>query len=200
MADPFTGTMAAVSAGTSLLGGITSAFGQSQASSAQAQQFQYKAALARRNAAIAKENSARTLEAGDYNAMREGLTTAFTIAKQKTGQAASGFDVNEGTPADVRASTAKLGLADQDRIRLEAGRKAQGYRQQGDQELADASMYDQAAANARKAGKISVFSTLLGTAGSVAGKWTQASSAFGKTGSGITTYGSDFQPTGYFAT
>ncbi len=177
MADPF--TLAAVSAGASAGGGLLKAFGESQAGDANSQMYNYKAGLARRNATIQRQNSDYALTAGDANAERSGLTTGFTIARQRVGQASNGFDVNTGTNAAVQDSTRDIGVIDQNTIRTNAGRQALSFRNQADAADAEAQMDTIAASNAKKAGGISALATLIGTAGSVASKWTQASQVFG---------------------
>jgi hypothetical protein len=134
--------------------------------------------MARRNAQINLQNSDYALTAGDLNAERSGLTTGFTIGKQRVAQAANGFDVNTGSDAAVQDSTRDIGVIDQNTIRTDAGRQALSFRNVAAGETAEASQDEIAAANARKAGGINALATLIGTAGSVASKWTQASKVF----------------------
>lgn len=200
MADPFTlsGALALAGAGASAGGGILSAFGQSEKGEADAKMYSYRAGVAKMNATINRQNSDYALDAGDVNAKRSGLTTGFAIAKQKVAQAANGFDVNSGTNVDVRESTHDLGLIDQTTIRTEAGRKALGFRNAAAGEDAEASASLIAGENARRSGKIAALGTLIGTAGSVASKWTQASQVWGgASGAGITTYGSNQEVTSW---
>lgn len=198
--DPFSGTaaIAAIGAGASAGGGILSAFGQSEKGEADAKMYAYRAGVAKMNATINRQNSDYALEAGEANAKRSGLTTGFTIAKQKVSQAANGFDVNTGTNVAVRDTTQDLGLVDQNTIRTEFGRKALGFRNTAAAEDAEASANLMAGDNSRRAGKIAAAGTLIGTAGSVASKWMQAGQTFGAgSGSGITLYGSNQEVTGW---
>lgn len=199
MADPMSG-MAAVSLGTSVLGGVLGAQSASEKAAAESQAWSMKAAIARKNSAIQRQNADWSLEKGDYDAMRTGVATSFAIGKQKVAQSGSGFAVDGGTAEDVRDTQRRVGLMDQDTIRTQAGRKALNFRNQAQMSDMEAKMDDQAAANAAKAGKTNVFSTLLGTGGSVADKWMKAGSSFGKGSTGITTYGSDFEVTGFTPT
>lgn len=192
--------LAAAATGLQVAGGIMKAFGARDEAEAKAREHQYRAQVARQNAAIARKNSEFALEAGESNARRSGMTTGFTIAKQKVGQAANGFDVNSGTNEAVRESTGAIGREDQTNIRTEFGRKALGERNRAVMLESDATMSDTAAQNARDAGDISVISTLLGTAGSVADKWLKAGSSFGGASSGITTYDENFRPTSFIST
>lgn len=197
--DPFSATaIAAIGAGASAGGGILSAFGQSEKGEADARMYSYRAGVAKMNATINRQNSDYALEAGEAQARRSGLTTGFTIAKQKTAQAANGFDVNTGTNADVRDTTQSIGIEDQTTIRNEFGRKALGFRNQAAAEDAEAGAMLIAGDNARRAGKIAAAGTLIGTAGSVASKWMTASQTFGGgSGSGVTLYGSNQEVTGW---
>lgn len=199
--DPFSATaIAAVSAGASAGGGILSAFGQSQSGDANASMYTYRAGIAKMNAQIQRQNSNFALEAGDANARRSGMSTGFTIAKEKVAQAGNGFDVNSGTNSDVRDSQREIGLIDQTTIRTEASRKALGFRNTAAGLDAEATGDIMAADNSRKAGRIAAVGTLLGTAGSVASKWMTASQTFGAgSGSGITLYGPDQNVTGWRA-
>lgn len=180
MADPFSaGTMAAVGLASSAGGGILSAFGQSQQGEAKASELRYKAGVARVNAEIERQNSDWSLTVGERESMRSGLTTGFTIAKQKVVQSGSGFDVNSGTAEAVRESTRLIGLDDQSTIRTNYGRKAQAHRQMGNNLDAEAAGLEAGAKNVQKASRMSALSTLIGTAGSVATRWTRASQSFG---------------------
>lgn len=196
MADPF--TMAAVSTGASAIGGLLTASGQVGKGESDAKMYAYRAGVAKINATINRQNSDYALEAGELQARRSGLTTGFTIGKQKVAQAANGFDVNTGSNEAVRDTTRAIGIEDQTTIRTESGRKAQGFRNQANAEDAEAGALMIAGDNAKRAGKIAAAGTLIGTAGSVASKWTQASQVFGGgSEAGITLYGPDQNVTGW---
>lgn len=193
--DPF--SMAAVGAGASAVGGLLTASGQLGKGDADAKMYAYRAGVAKVNATISRQNSDYALEAGDLQARRSGLTTGFTIGKQETAQAANGFDVNSGTNLAVRDATQAIGVEDQTTIRTDAGRKALGDRNQAAAYDAEAGADLIAGDNSQRAGKIAAVGTLIGTAGSVASKWTQASQVFGGGSSGVTLYGSNQNVTGF---
>lgn len=197
--DPFSaGTMAAVGGGLNVAGGLLSASGLLGKGESDAKMYAYRAGVAKINATINRQNSDYALEAGELQARRSGLTTGFTIGKQKVAQAANGFDVNTGTNEAVRDTTHEIGVEDQTTIRTESGRKALGFRNQAASEDAEAGALMIAGDNAKRAGKIAAAGTLIGTAGSVASKWTQASQVFGGgSGSGVTLYGPDQNVTGW---
>lgn len=195
MADPF--SLAAAGSVATIAGGGVAAYGQMQAGEANANMYKYKAGVARLNAQIAQQNSEYALTTGEANAKRKGMETGFVLGKQTVAQAANGFDVNSGTNVGVRDSTAALGRMDAGVIREEAGRKAYGYRIKAASEEAEASADEIAATNAKKAGMIQALGTILGTAGSVAGKWTQGSQSFGGSSSGVTLFGPNQTAVGY---
>lgn len=199
MADPFT-IASGASMGLSAVGTLTKMFGGNAEAEAAAKAHSFKAGMARQNARILRQNADWTMETGERNARISGLTTGFQIGKQKVVQAASGFDINSGTAEEVRESQRKAGMEDQSQIRLESGRKALGFRNAAAGTEAEAAMEDYAAENARKAGKVSMLSTLLGGATSVAEKWTKFGKIGGPASSGITTYNENFQPIAFTAT
>lgn len=199
MADPFT-WMAIAGAGATIAGGGITAFGQSSAGADAQKMYQYRAGVAKMNAAIQRSNSDYALDVGGREAERSGLSTRFTLAREKVAQSGGGFDVNTGSNADLRDSTQAIGKIDQDTINTNYGRQAQGFRNQALGLDAEAAGDIMAGDNAKKAGNIAALGTLIGTAGSVASKWGAASQSFGAPSSGITTYGPDFLPTGYIKT
>lgn len=199
MADPFTGTVAAIGVASTLAGGLMSASGQQQAGEASSKMYAYKAGVAQRNAAINRQNSDFALEAGESEAKRSGLTTGFTIARQTVAQSGSGFDVNSGSAAAVRDSTRDIGIVDQNTIRTNAGRKALGYRNRAGDLDAESGADVMAGQNARTAADIASTGTLIGTAGSVASKWLQAGQVWGGGKGGVTTYDPNMNISGWSA-
>lgn len=196
MADPFTIAGMALSAG----GGLISAFGQKSAGEAAQKQYAYKAGIAQMNRQIALKNSEYTMEATGRNVERMGMQAGQTIGTQKAIQAGSGFDVNTGSAADVRDTTRRVGMIDQDTVRRAGDIKALGFRNRASTLEAEATGDIMAGEASKKAGGISALGTLVGTAGSVASKWSSASTSFGSSGgTGITTYGPDQEVTGWMA-
>ena len=184
MADPFTASMA-ISAGASAGSGILGAFGADAEGKANAAAYRYKAGLAMMNAKINKQNASWSREAGGVNAMESGLKSGQDIAGTKVRQAGSGFDVNTGSSAAVRESQGKAAAFDQDMIRYDASKTAYGYEVKAAADEAEAKMMNSAAEGAEKAGKLKMFSSILGSASSVAGKWSQFSSLSGNSGGNI---------------
>ena len=120
-------TIAAISLGTSVLGGVTSAFGANKKADAEQAMYEYKAQVARNNAVIAERNARAATEAGGVRAQYNDLKTRDLIGKQIVTQAAGGLDVNTGTNVQVRQLAADLGRLDTLTIIANAGKEATGY-------------------------------------------------------------------------
>jgi len=174
MTDPVTGGMAAVGLASTIGGAITGAVGAGETASAQASMYQYKAGLALMNQRINKQNAQWARQSGDINAEEAGLKAGQDIANTKVVQSGSGVDVNTGTAADVRDTQVKVAGFDQDVIRFDAAKTAYGYETKAAGDEAEANLDYMAADNAKKAGNINIFSSILGGASSVASKWSQA--------------------------
>lgn len=197
MADPFTAATAVIGVASSVAGGAMTAQGQLAAGESSSAMYKYKAGVAARNAQINRQNSDFALEAGESEAKRSGLTTGFTIARQKVAQSGSGFDVNSGSAAAVRDATRDIGIVDQNTIRTNAGRKALGYRNRAGDLDSEAGADLLAGDNAKTAASIASTGTLIGTAGSVASKWMQAGQVWGGGKGGVTTYDGDMNVAGW---
>lgn len=166
-------TMAAVSIGTTLLSGGVGIAGASGSASASANSFNYKAGIASLNQTIAKQNEAWAINSGGIKAVNYGLKAGEAIAETKAKQGASGIDVNSGSPDAVRDTQHDVAKYDQNMIRADAQHQAYGYEVEGAKYKAEEGM-DRAAANdATNAGRLNVLSSVIGTASSVASKWTQ---------------------------
>lgn len=164
-------TVAAVSLGSSILGGITGAFGASKKADAEAAAMQYKAQVARNNAIIAERNATQATIAGGAKAQINDLKTKNLVATQLVTQAANGLDVNTGTNVAVRQSAADLGRLDTLTILANAAKETQGFKDQAAQFLAEATLDESSAKYAKEAGDINIATSLLGGATSVADKW-----------------------------
>jgi hypothetical protein len=178
MADPISlGVMAAVGIGSSAVGGVVSGLGAQQSGQAQAQAYQYKAGVALLNKQISDQNANWALQSGDISAEEKGLAAGQEIATTKVAQAASGLDITGGTAEAVRQSQTAAASFDQNIIRWDAAKTAYGYEAKGATDVAEANLDQMAAAQAKEAGQISMFSSFLGGASSVSSKWLQAKSA-----------------------
>jgi len=166
--------MGAVGIGSSLLGGLFGAAGAEQSAAASSKSYAYQAGLAALNARIAEQNSNYAIETGELQAAKYGLGAKAQAGQVRAGLAASGLDVNTGSAKEVQTSQHTVSMMDMDTIRRNAAKTAYDYRVEGMKDTLQMGMYDQAAQNAKAAGGINALSSLIGAAGSVASKWSQA--------------------------
>lgn len=174
MADPIT-IMAGVGAASTLIGGGLSAAGALTSAGAQSSMYGYKAGVAGVNKVITDQNASYALNAGAIQGQEEGMKSRQVIASTKVAQAADGLDVNTGSPASTRATQTEVAQDDQKIIAANAAHTAYGYEVEGAKDVAEQQMDIQAGSQAKQAGILGAVGTLIGTAGSVASKWTQAS-------------------------
>lgn len=170
--DPI--TLTAISLGATALGGATSAIGGIMSGNANAAAFKYQAGIAQMNTQIAKQNADYSRSVGEVEAQQSGMKTRFQEGAIKVAQGASGLDVNKGSAVAVQDSQHQIGLEDQAIIRSNAAKKAYGFEVEAAQETAKGQLALMSGDSAKTAGYISAAGSLLGTAGSVAGKWLTA--------------------------
>ena len=165
------GSLQMLSMITGGVGAVTSAIGASNTGQANSAAAQYQAAVARNNATVAENNAQYALAAGRTSEQAQRMKTAQMIGAQRASMAANGIDIGSGTPLNIQESTGQVGEMDALTIRNNAMRQAYGYRVQASDFNANAGLLDMQASNARKAGTIGAFSSIVGGAGSVADKW-----------------------------
>lgn len=173
MADPVTLTVASM-AMTAAAGGVA-AYGAEQAGKSKKAMYDYQSAIAVRNADIAKQNADYAVRVGETQAQAQGMKTRFQVGSTIANRGASGLDVNKGSNARVVESVQEIGEHDASVIRSDAAKRAYGYEVEAANATAQGQVYTMAGEDAKRAGDISAISTILGTAGSVAGKWSDAS-------------------------
>ncbi len=145
--------------------------GAISAGNARSDAARYQAQVARNNAIIADQKAIYAIQAGDVESGRQGAKNRATMGKIKTAQAASGLDVNTGSPVDVRAGNAETGMQDVLTTKNDALLRAYGYRAQGADATAQADLDEQAASSAKTAGYLEGAASLLGGASSLGTKW-----------------------------
>lgn len=175
MADPFTAGAAIIGGGSSILSAILGVKGASESGAAARGQALYQAGVAIKNAQIAEQNSEYALNSGEQNAMRAGMKGAQQAGAIKAAQATSNLDVNSGSAKSVQESQKLVTQMDMNTIRSNAAKTAYDYRVQAGSLRDQAGLYLIAGANAEAASKINADASIIGAAGSVAGKWMQAS-------------------------
>lgn len=178
------GAMAA-SAGSSLMGGI----GQQGALSAQAASSRYQAQVAENNRQIAEQNARYATMAGAGNAQAQDFQTRAQLGQAAVAQAAGGLDITSGSPVAVRNSIHQLGRLKTLEEIQKADLQAYGYRTQGTEFGAQAGLARMQAEAAESAKGPALLGTILGTAGSVAGKWAMFKNPYlGSAGTGGTVF------------
>ncbi len=115
--------------------------------------------------------------------MLYGLQAGQRQAQIRDTQAASGLDVNSGSAAAVQASQKTITGIDTAQIRSNAAKVAYDYDVKSTMDLNQSTLDVMAGQNAKIAGDISAASSILGTVGSVANKWS-AGTTSGLFGSG----------------
>ena len=159
--------------GSTIAGSLLGAGGAAAQGSANSQMYAYQAGLANLNQQIAAQNQTFATQAGDQQALREGLKQGQRMGAIKAGQAASGFDIRSGSNAQVQASQANLDAIDIATIRSNAAKVAYGYQETGATAGMQSQLYTQAAGNAAQAGGINAAASILGGATSVSNMWLQ---------------------------
>lgn len=182
MSDP--STLGQIGLGTSIAGGITQTAGALFSGGAQSSYYNYRAGISQLNAMIDLQNANYAKQAGEIKATQYGMAAQQRMGQIKAAQASSGIDVNSGSAVDVRKSQDVVSHMDQDMIRSNAAKVAYDYTNAAMGHMAEASANQSAAAMAKKAGYLNAASSIIGTAGSVAGKWYQGQSLgmFGSNG------------------
>lgn len=173
MAAFTTATLATAALVASAAGAAISAYGAYQQGQALKAQGTYQAAVLRNNKILADRAAADAVARGKSEASKREQQGRALIGRQRAVLASNGVDVNSGSAVDIQADTEANTKLDADMIRANAEREALGYRTQGMNFDASASLAtlrgDQAGANSL----LSAGGTLLSGAGSVASKWYQ---------------------------
>ena len=164
-------TLAAVSIGASVLGGGMGMMGARASSDANAQAANYQAAVARNNQLIAQRYADQSIMTGMHKQEMQGYKTRQMLGTAKATQAASGIDVNSGSPVEVRRSIAEMGELDREMIMYNAAQEAYGYKIKAAGFGADAELGRMKASAAQTAGDYGVASSFLSGVSSVSDKW-----------------------------
>jgi hypothetical protein len=157
--------------GTSLAGGLLSAFGAERQGQAQQQMYNYQAGVARINSKIDLQNRDYALDQGERQAGIEGMKGAQVAGQIRAVQGASNIDVNSGSNARVQDSQRAITGIDLAQIRANAAKVAYDFSVKSDMDLNQASLDVMAGQNAKTAGDINATASILGTIGSVSSKW-----------------------------
>ena len=176
---------------------------QAQQSKYEANKSKYLAGVADINKEIAKANANYSRDVGEVEAQLAGMKAHADMGEMIAQQGASGISVNSGSSTKVRESMVEIGQYTQTVIRSSAAKKAYGYEVEAMQYGSQADIYrytaeqheaqaenaitasnmtksslglqQQAMSNVDTAKNINIMGSLVGTAGSVANKWTEGS-------------------------
>ena len=154
-------------------GGITSAFGAYGQASTQRANLGAQAAVAEANARISELGA--QAELADSNQRIANATQRYGQLKssQRAAMAANGIAIDQGSAADVLASTDELKAQDRATLEVNAMRAAFGQRMQASNQRSQAAM---SRANAGSINPLMAGATsLMGSAGRVASSWYQFS-------------------------
>lgn len=159
------GTSLALQAG----GLLTSTVGSYYSARSQASSLGHQANIAEINARIADLGAESALEQGKQQVAERTLRAGQERGAQRAALAANGVVLNEGSSAEIQASSALMKEIDANTLRANALRSAWGYRMNAGNLRSEATM---ARATARGLNPLgSAATTLLGGATSVATSW-----------------------------
>lgn len=164
-------SVAALSLGSSILGGLFSAYGAIQQGKAQSAQLKYQAQVAENNKIRAQYLQEDALKRGQIAERQERLRGRLLIGQMRSAIGSSGAIVDQGSALDLTVDQAGVNELDALNVRNSAAREAQGFEIQGQEFGREAVLSRNAASTARSNALLSATGTLLGTAGSVADKW-----------------------------
>lgn len=148
MCEPMTAAMALMAVGTGM-----QAYGTYQEGKAESEANKY-------NAEIMRQKAKDAADAGEKEKQKAALQNKQLLGRQMAQLAANGVDLTSDSPLEIFQQTAEWGERDRQEISDNTAREMWGYNSQ-------ASLYDSAAKNAKRAGKIGAFSTLLNGAGNL---------------------------------
>lgn len=164
-------SIAAVSGGLGALGAVTQFIGSAEAGYAASNAATYQAAVAHNNAIIASQNAEEAAQAGVAQAGAVSLKAAERYGAVRSGQAASGVDVNTGSAVDVRAATRTAGALDSETVLHNAELAVYGYRAKATSFEAESELDKMKAEQAKEAGLIGGAGGLIGSASAVGFKF-----------------------------
>ena len=130
----------------------------------QYQQGRADSAVARNNATMAEYQALDAQRRGEDEAITLRRRADQTKGAQRSLMASRGLDLGVGTPADILDQTDFFGQQDINTARFNAARESWASRSQ-------AAQYRAQGRAAKQQGTMQAFGTLLGTGGTVAGKW-----------------------------
>src|SRR5262252_1875935 len=185
-------TLGVISLGMTAVSGVMGFMGAQEQASAQAAAANYQAQVAQNNAIINNQNAARAAEAGRAQAQATDFKNAARSGAILAAEGASGIDVGSGSSTEVRQSAQQLGRLDTQTVMDNAMRQVRAYQVAATSDTAQAQLDTFEAEQAKTAGMIQGFGSIVSAASSFADKWTRY------TDQGI--FGGGYTPTPQFGT
>lgn len=165
--------IAEASLAATVLGGVTSAYGQIQQGKAAKSQADYEAAIQRNNAIRADFLAEDAIERGKINEQQQRLRGRLLIGQMRAVLASSGQVIDEGSAGQLIEDQAGISELDALNVRNIAKREAQGFRIQSTNFESSANLTRLSGESARRASRTAAAGTLLSSGGKVASKWYQ---------------------------
>jgi len=157
--------------GLSGLSTVMGAVGGIQQGQAAGRQADYTAQVARNNQLIAAQDAEYASQAGETAAQAQDIKNRAAQGSIAASQSASGLSFDSPTLMDVREGAAQIGRLDTENIMANAGLRARAYDAQAANYGAQAGLQSAAASDARRAGTMSAFGSLLSGGAAFADKW-----------------------------
>jgi hypothetical protein len=167
------------STAASIGGSIAGGMGQSKQYDAASQEANYRAQVAANNKIIAEQNARYAVQAGRTNAQAQDFQTRAALGQATAAQGASGIDVGQGSPTEVRSSIQQLGRLKTLQQIQESDLEAYGYKQKASDFGAESGLQTYKAQSAQAAKGPALFGTILGGASSLSDKWLRFKGGFG---------------------
>jgi hypothetical protein len=163
--------MAVVSLASTVIGTAVSYMGAQQQAKAQAQAAQYQAQVARNNSIMMQQNATYERQKTQVDAQNQDQKNKAQLGQIEAQQGASGFDLGSLSMTNVRSSASELGRLDTLTVGNNGERKARDFDVAATNQTAQAGMYDMEASNAKSAGQLNAYSSLLSGASSFSSRW-----------------------------
>ncbi len=158
-------------AAATVAGTAVSAIGASQSAAAQSKAANYNAQIQAQNSQIAQQNATQAAQAGEVQAEAAQQKTRAAVGGMLASEAASGIDVNSGSPLDVRSSSAMLGQQSALNIENNTGRTVWGYQTQASGFQDQSQLDTMESQNDQIAGGVKADATILGGLGQATDQW-----------------------------
>lgn len=156
-------------------GAASSAVGAYYGAESSKQSLNLQAGLADINARMSESAAQQTLLTGQREEQKSMIATAQLKGTQRASMAANGIDLGVGSANQILTTTDVMGEADANTIHANAVRNAWGYKTQAVNQTNQALM-SRASADAINP-TLAATTSLIGSAGQVAGNWYQYNKA-----------------------